>query len=541
MTDRTEASPLNADLSRKQAVVILTIIVALAALLRVYDLGDQNYWLDETYTLISSSGHYDEFAALPCNQLIHGLPTLTELGDQSSILEIWNSQLHDVHPPLYFMMMSAVRRIAGDSEFAVRLPSAFASIATLCLLYLLFRAFSSRWASIFGVLVCTVAFSSISLAQEARPYSLSLCLAVATAVLLTQIELRTRVSGSPTQHWMYSLYVLISTAALMTDHRLLMLVPVRAAFAWFSIRGSSRNRILVAEFAAMAIYAILFGGWFLMGQSWRTDVNWLTEQSEGHWLDTAIRFLGVPVRLMLGAEWAKSTFIQVFGGIAFLATTIWVLSRQRNSRQLFLLFWFLVPLVVFCFVDLFRDSGTLGHTRFLLIALPGLAGLLAISWDVWPSFYYRIPAAIVVASCLLTFSYPTRVNPEAQIAAEYIKANLDDGTLLVFDGRKAPTWWAKTLLGRVANYHNREIDNLILLCDPLDQKAQSVMQQFDSLVVLRGRTDKPDVALYPGYSLQASSPPFRGIGTIDLLRQESASATVTSRPLAEPTGRSSLD
>lgn len=541
MTDRTEVSPLNADLSRKQAVVILTTIVALATVLRVYDLGDQNYWLDETYTLISSSGHYDEFAALPCNQLIHDLPSLTHLGEQSRISEVWKSQLHDVHPPLYFMMVSAVRRVLGDSEFAVRLPSAFASIATLCLLYLLFRAFSSRWASIFGVLVCTIAFSSISLAQEARPYSLSLCLAVATAVLLTRIELRARVSGSPTQHWMYGLYVLLATAALMTDHRLLMLVPVRAAFAWFSIRGRSRNRIVVAEFMALAIYAILFGGWFLMGQSWRTDVNWLTEQSEGHWLDTAIRFLGVPARLTLGVEWAKSSFIQVFGGIAFLATTIWVLSRKRNSRRLFLLFWFLVPLVVLCLVDLFRDTGTLGHTRFLLIALPGLAGLLAFSWDVWPTFYYRIPAAIVVASCLLTFSYPTRVNPEAQVAAEFIKTNLQDSTLLVFDGRKAPTWWAKTLLGRVAYYHNREIDNMIMLCDPIDQTAQSVTQQFDSLVVLRGRADKPDVALYPGYLLQASSSPFRGIGTIDLLRRESKSHTVTSQPLAVPAGRSSLD
>ncbi len=89
----------------------------------------------------------------------------------------------DVHPPLYFLMMNGWRRIAGDTELALRYPALFFGLMGLATTY----ALGKRWFGWrTGLLTLIVLGSSgffIYYAREARMYTLMLLLAGAATLL----------------------------------------------------------------------------------------------------------------------------------------------------------------------------------------------------------------------------------------------------------------------------------------------------------------------------------------------------------------------
>lgn len=122
-------------------------IVLLAALLRLYHLGTISLWTDELFTR--------SYAKL-------GLGFL------------WSEGLRlEPTPPLYNSLISFWERVAGDSAFALRLPSFAASVAGIVLTYLIGRELFSRSASaLLAAVLLALAPTNISFAQEARAYAL---------------------------------------------------------------------------------------------------------------------------------------------------------------------------------------------------------------------------------------------------------------------------------------------------------------------------------------------------------------------------------
>ena len=81
----------------------LIALTALAAALRLPTLGSQSLWLDEVLT---------------------GNLTRGSLGDLFHVVA-----QQEANPPLFYLLEWAWTRIAGTSEFALRLPSALCGIA----------------------------------------------------------------------------------------------------------------------------------------------------------------------------------------------------------------------------------------------------------------------------------------------------------------------------------------------------------------------------------------------------------------------------
>src|SRR5512140_214326 len=101
--------------------VALLAILALAFALRVYRLGAQAIWWDESLSVYRAT---------------RDLGTLL-----SNTIVIQNVVTVDTLPPLYFVLLHALVTVAGTSEFALRWLSVAANVATLALLYVLAR----RW------------------------------------------------------------------------------------------------------------------------------------------------------------------------------------------------------------------------------------------------------------------------------------------------------------------------------------------------------------------------------------------------------------
>jgi len=98
--------------------------------------------------------------------------------------------LGDVHPPLYYLILAGVTRLAGHSEAALRLPSLLAGLGLIWLVYRLASALGqSRNTALVAALLCVISPFQVYYSQEARPYAL--VMAAFTAAVLGMVERRT--------------------------------------------------------------------------------------------------------------------------------------------------------------------------------------------------------------------------------------------------------------------------------------------------------------------------------------------------------------
>ncbi len=133
-------------------------LLAIAATLRLYALGDEIAWLDETVA-----------AQLAAAEL-----TLAEVLD--------NTRKYNSSPILYPLLLHAVQRF-DDGAAAIRIVPAIASIlAVAALLLLLPRAGVSRVAAWLAAAMATFSVPAIRHAQDAREYSIDALMAVLLAV-----------------------------------------------------------------------------------------------------------------------------------------------------------------------------------------------------------------------------------------------------------------------------------------------------------------------------------------------------------------------
>lgn len=172
--------------SRRTTGLLLVLILTAAVWLRSQALGTEDYWLDEVLSLVASAGATGQLANIPDNVILEDFPRPGELTEASRWPAVWAGLRWDVHPPLYFLLLNTWRRIGGDREFWVRLTALIPSaLSTLFVYGALCRRHPQT--ALWAALLSAVAFAPIQLGQEARPYSLALCLTAASFYLLVRM------------------------------------------------------------------------------------------------------------------------------------------------------------------------------------------------------------------------------------------------------------------------------------------------------------------------------------------------------------------
>ncbi|MCK5921411.1 MAG: glycosyltransferase family 39 protein, partial [Methylococcales bacterium] len=124
----------------------LILILLIGMTLRFSFLGSKSLWFDEAFTAVYS---------------LNPIPTLLLRGGERP----------ETHPPLYYIGIHYWIQAAGDSETALRLPSALASTVSLVLLYLLGRRLFNPKIGLMAMALLAVAPIDIWYAQEARMYA----------------------------------------------------------------------------------------------------------------------------------------------------------------------------------------------------------------------------------------------------------------------------------------------------------------------------------------------------------------------------------
>lgn len=187
----------------------------MAALLRFFRLGEQSLWIDEIFTWLSAGG---------------GQPSLTA-----------RDLLENVHGPLFSLALHGWMKVAGESEWALRVLPAIAGTLMVPVMAWLADRWLGRSAAAPAAWLTAGSPFLVWYSQESRGYAwLMLFCAMSCAALL---ELRQRCDARRV-----TIYLLSSAAALLSNLSFALLAPLHL-FWWLSgeVRTRSvRRRWLIA-------------------------------------------------------------------------------------------------------------------------------------------------------------------------------------------------------------------------------------------------------------------------------------------------------
>jgi len=332
------------------APLLLLAILLLAFGLRFYRLDAQSLWNDEGTSVAVA---------------------------QRDLATITRDAAHDIHPPLYYWLLSGWLRLLGRSEAAVRSLSALLGVVLVALTYLLSRWLGGRWLGLLAALLAAANPFQVYYSQEARMYVLLAVFATGTMLALVRLVERTSLPG-------FALLVLLEVAGLYTHY----------SFA----------SVILAANLSYALWLVLTRQRASGRQVWRWTLSQITVLLLYlPWLPTALRQITTwprpPAGLGAQAPWTAmltETWRWLVLGptietgqmvapllVAALAAALGALSlalawvgrptlRARWGGGL-LVIWAGLPVLLMLALGLYREA----YLKFLLVASPPLLGLLA--------------------------------------------------------------------------------------------------------------------------------------------------------------------
>ncbi len=201
----------------------LAALTLLAAVLRLSTLGAQSFWYDEAFTPV---------------HVLH--PSLT--ATLRSVVHTENT------PPLWYVLAWADARVLGTGEYALRLPSALAGIATVPIAWMIGRELTARRATAVAMAAFVAANPLfVWYSQEARAYGLFVLLA-ALAMLCFLRALR-----QPTRGRMAAFALSGSLALLSHYFAVFLLIPMVLWLVW---AHADRLRTVLPAIAVLVLVGL---------------------------------------------------------------------------------------------------------------------------------------------------------------------------------------------------------------------------------------------------------------------------------------------
>ncbi|MBK8136122.1 MAG: glycosyltransferase family 39 protein [Chloroflexi bacterium] len=141
----------------------------------------------------------------------------------------------DIHPPGYYVLLAVWRILTGESEFALRALSAFASLLGAAFAFALGKRLYGDAAGLTALAIVGVNTFSIMYAQEARMYALLALLGAASTWALVDLILSPGRRGT-------ILLAATTAAGLYTNYAYAGLLAAQAAFGLLWLAGSMIDR-----------------------------------------------------------------------------------------------------------------------------------------------------------------------------------------------------------------------------------------------------------------------------------------------------------
>lgn len=366
---------------------ILAGILAAATLLRLFQLGEQSFWLDEA------------FAA-----------RLARLDWRASLAS-------EINATLYYRLLR-VWMLFGDSEAVLRGFSVLWSVATIPVLYALGRRLLTPREGLVAAALLAVNAFHIAYAQEARAYSLMVFLVTLAALCFVKALEQWSV-----RYWVT--YALVTVAAILT-HVIAVLAPIAhlAALVFLPPRDVPWRRVAGAM-GAIGVVGLLWGVVIAVRGGYNVSFP-----------ELGLRNV-YAVFMALSGQGGLPLLVAYTGAVVLSvarAVHTWTSSDRSSAsfRYGFLLAWLVVPVSVAYTVT---ESRLLYLPRFLIFCVPPLALLAAAGVASLRPFVVRAAALFVMVGLALggVCGYYSRFKKEEwRLASRIVLCQAKSGDALLF-------------------------------------------------------------------------------------------------------------
>lgn len=317
------------------------LIILLASMVRFHNINLPYFWTDEAFSALVSV-----------------------LSPQA----IWFHMGHEVHPPLYFLLLHLWISVFGDSVLAIRSLSAVAGVATVALGMWLMRMISTPKTALLAGLLIALLPISVRYSQEARMYTLeAVWLLGATIALVYWLK-------TPRNRYLV-VYGLLMTAALYT-HFLAILCAL-SHFLYLVMLRFERDETL--HYLSRPMLWVTYTGISLL------YIPWLISLVDEVFVHTE--------QLKIGGDifWIPALAPYT------LPSSIWKFLTLRSNEELPATFYLLLPILV-ALAAVWVAIKENGRWKF---------GFLLLIYTLFP----------VLAVALISFKFPMFVEPYMVFAA----------------------------------------------------------------------------------------------------------------------------
>ncbi len=269
----------------------------------------------------------------------------------------------DPHPPLHHWVLQLWVRIFGDSEWALRTPSALLSLLLVALLYQLGARAASPELGVGAAVITALHPFQIWLAQDVRHmYQLSILF-----VLLATLRLPGLLRGNSRAYWVY---VASGTLAMYSHYYALFGLVAHGAYV-FANRGMNRMRWMLASGAVALLlvpWAVVILPVYVRGQladpTTIPPLQYLSRIAADFSLGPVVLpALGLPV-----------------AGLGLLVAVYGAASLRRSKRPAWASFLIVWPLLSLAGIYAVTTQRSTFNSFYFLVAFPAVYLLVAAGW-----------------------------------------------------------------------------------------------------------------------------------------------------------------
>lgn len=446
---------------RKPFCLALLLVTLLGGAARLYHLNEKSLWSDEIATIATSRGNavdpdayrfsgrlFDPLQPVPASVYLEKAthretktpvpPALLSLGRIAKVLR------GNVHPPLFFYLMSVWMSFFGPehalSPTLLRLPAALAGIISIPAIYAVARTasqqiggISSQWFSLLSATFFAFSAYQIDHAQDARPYTLLLLLALLAAWLV----IGPLAGSSPRRRYWLALMLTLA-AGLYTQYffGLFAIFILTFLLARITLAVSVNAEEQRIKWLSLRYWCYTVGGLVFLFAPWAPFFSAQTEffRQAGHYTAGLWKPWHLPEKLwrilcgffMPPSSWGKILPLVIVP----LSLVSWLFFRRRQSHWLsqtpvarywrfpwlfkmgvsgmsvFLLLWFVVLLFGQIGLDLVKHTHTSTIRRYLFLLSPACYLLMAhalIGLACWMKRPWGVLLSAGFTAAMLTF------------------------------------------------------------------------------------------------------------------------------------------
>lgn len=398
--------------TRIVSTLLLVVVLVVAAALRLHDLDRTSIWYDEAVSWSQSNG---------------------------SLTALLASVATDNYPPLHNILLWLTIPVIGDSETALRLPSAVLGIFAVLMTFLIGKLLAGRITGLTAATLLALSPFHIWYSTEARMYAL--LAACGLAFLLSTLK----VLRTPSSLWL-TLLALSGTLFLYSHvYALLAFAAVGTVCACIALRDLTLGKSFSKSHAlhaclAMGISTVAFLPWLYL-----LAIRASSVAEAGFW----IAFPDLP--FLKAMVFGITGSLILFWLLVCLAVLSAVPARWRSQSQekpsptnpnaliVCVAYTFGPVVLAYCYSLLVQP---ILFDRYLIASWPGL--LLLASAGAQRLSAKFVPAALVAISLVLTypelrFALTEKIRPDWRgITEAYLSERSANDRLILFKGFAAP-------------------------------------------------------------------------------------------------------